>query len=221
MKITVISLLAAGLAIGIGGQANAATLARFDIGLRYEGTTYTDLTVTDYGAAGPADPTGWQDHHFGTLLAEESGLALPTLRPGLSIGDMVAFRATLSVPDDPEDMIAPFDNGGYALRCNLAGVGCTDGVTGTFANGDMLFGEYRSLTVDARPGGTLTYLFNNDYLSSESLGWGTMTFFNRMAEFTVVSVNQPAPVPLPMSAGLLGLGIGALAMTRRRRRQPA
>ena len=218
MKITVISLLAAGLAIGIGGQANAATLARFDISLRYEGTTYTDLSVTDYGTAGPADPSGWRDHYFDTLLAEESALALPTLRPGLAIGDMVAFRATLAVPDDPGDMIAPFDNGGHALRCNLAGVGCTDGVTATYADGDMLFGEFRSLTVDATPGGALTYLFNNDYLSSESLGWGTMTFFNRMAEFTVLSVNQPAPVPLPMSAGLLGLGIGALAMTRRRRK---
>lgn len=217
MKFTVISLLAAGLAIGIGGQANAATLARFDISLRYEGTTYTDLTVTDYGTAGPVDLTGWQDHQFDTLLAEESGLSLPTLRPGLAIGDMVAFRATLAVPDNPEDMIAPFGNGGYALRCNLAGAGCTGSVTGTYHDGDMLFGEYRSLTVDARPGGTLTYLFNNDHLSSGELGWGIMTFFNRMADFTVVSVNQPAPVPLPVSAGLLGLGIGALAMTRRRR----
>lgn len=217
MKFKVISLLAAGLAIGIGGQANAATMARFDVSLRYEGTKYTDLTVTDYGTSGPADPTGWLDHQFDTLLAEESGLPLPTLRQGLAIGDTVAFRATLAVPDNPEQMIAPFDNGGHALRCNLAGVNCTDGVTGTYHNGDMLFGEYRSLTVDARPGGSLIYLFNNDYWSSEALGWGTMTFFNRMAEFTVVSVNQPAPVPLPMSAGLLGLGMGALALTRRRR----
>ena len=138
-----------------------------------------------------------------------------------AIGDMVAFRATLAVPDDPGDMIAPFDNGGHALRCNLAGVGCTDGVTATYADGDMLFGEFRSLTVDATPGGALTYLFNNDYLSSESLGWGTMTFFNRMAEFTVLSVNQPAPVPLPMSAGLLGLWGSASWRWTRRRRKPA
>ena len=214
-------MAAAAVAVGVV-QAEAATVVSYDLTMRYEGTTYTDLTVIDYGSNGD----DWQDYYFESLVAEKTSIALPTLREGLKIGTEVVFRALLTVPDDPYDYnnwpdYYGFDNGGRAIRCEIAGVDCVTGMTATFPEPNILFGEYRSMHFGKRIGDKFYYTFNTGYWSSLLLDWGRIHFFNRTATFSILSYNstvQPAPVPLPASVALLPLGLGAFAMMRKRRK---
>jgi len=137
-------MAAAAVAVGVG-QAEAATVVSYDLTMRYEGTTYTDLTVIDYGSNGD----DWQDYYFESLVAETTSIALPTLRDGLKIGAEVVFSALLTVPDDPynyDSWPGAFDNGGRAIRCEIAGTDCVTGLTATFPEQNIGFGEYRSMS---------------------------------------------------------------------------
>lgn len=212
-------MAAAAVAVGVG-QAEAATVVSYDLTMRYEGTTYTDLTVIDYGSNGD----DWQDYYFESLVAETTSIALPTLRDGLKIGAEVVFSALLTVPDDPynyDSWPGAFDNGGRAIRCEIAGTDCVTGLTATFPEQNIGFGEYRSMSFGDSVGDKFYYTFNTNNWSSLLLDWGRIHFFNRTATFSILSYNstvQPAPVPLPASVALLPLGLGAFAMMRKRRR---
>lgn len=206
----------------VGSAADASTVTSFHLKLRYEGTYYSDgWIVQDEAEAGES----WES--FDRIQADGYRLGMPVYDPKLQPGEKTSFKATLTIPDDPDQVIDYFDNGGRASHCKLGHLDCSVGVTSTSPT-SILWGEYQSLNFQPVVGSTLSFLYNLDYTGSTlSLDWGTVIFHNRWADFTVTDVIQPkrptastldiAPVPLPAGAALLPLGLAALALVRKRR----
>lgn len=211
------------MAAFVGSAADGSTLASFHLKLRYEGTSYSDgWIVQDDGEEGEI----WES--FGYILADSYHLGLPVYDPKLRPGDKTSFKATLTIPDDHNQYIDDFDNGGRASGCKLGHLDCSSGVTSTSPT-SILWGEYQSLSFRPEVGSTLSFLYNLDYTGSTlSLDWGTVIFHNRWADFTVTDVVQSklttvspgdvAPVPPPAGIALLPVGLAALAFVRKRRR---
>ena len=217
------SALAFVTAAFVGSAADASTVTSFHLKLRYEGTYYSDGWIVQDDAE---EGESWES--FDYIQADAYHLDLPVYDPKLQPGDKTSFKATLTIPDDPNQYIDYFDNGGRASHCTLGHLDCSSGVTSTSPT-SILWGEYQSLSFRPEIGSNLSFLYNLDYTGSTvSLDWGTAIFHNRWADFTVIDVIHPkrttvsalavAPVPLPTAAALLLLSLAALALVRKRRR---
>lgn len=205
------------LVIGVG-QAEAATIVGVNMKLRYEGTYYDEgfVYVSEYDSEG-------EDKSFilDNYLADGNDLGIPVLDTDLKIGDKTHLSAKFLVPDDQNQIVDYYDNGGQSLHCHLGNISC--GATEVYISDDWLsfaWSEYSSLYSGFKSGDTLRYTFNLGYYSSLYFDWGWVHFKNRTAVFTLLADAQVAPVPLPETAALLPLGLGALAMMRRRRSVP-
>lgn len=217
--------LAIALVVGAGQTACAATLARYDIDLRYTGTTFWDVSFSPFDDTVDAIV-------LDSMALEGNSMGVIGTYGHLALGDVVRFQADVIYPDDPyntDTWLHAFDNGGRAPSCDLAGITCT-GTTQTYS-GD----RFRLYDWDA------SEIYGSVIVGDEfrHLQWGPEVpeqftakgYFHAMfeiARFEVVAVVNPipntlppSPVPLPLSAALLPLGLGAFTIVRKRRRQIA
>jgi hypothetical protein len=212
--------LSMAVALGLGSAANAATLVNVNLALRYDGTYYSDGGVWFYDDDENGNP---RDFTFDNYLADGNELGISTLNPRLKLGARSNFKATLSVPDDQNQVLGYYDNGGRALSCSIGRVDCGYvGIVNLSASHLSLGIDdsmYSSLSSGLSAGSRLYYTFNLGYYSSQNFDWGGVYFFNRTAYFTLLKDAKISPVPLPASAALLPLGLGALTLMRKRRRK--
>lgn len=206
---------AAALAIG-AGQAEAATYTtvNYDLYLRYEGSVFTDFTAIDLASGREYSSPGYP-------IEDPLGLNVPNKKfPSVAVGDIVRFIATVIFPDDPNEVVGQYGNGGSAPFCSVAGVSCVNTEytrrTGPYGF-DLKYSDQFAISGNAQVGSAFTYshYYTGDWFSNDGRMW--YYAWDSQAVFTVV--DTPAPVPLPATAALLPLGIGALALMRRRRRQ--
>lgn len=212
---------AAAVAVGVG-QAEAATTVDYDLWLRYEGTDFLGLEYFE--------PEGEEVYSDVDLYRVDYTSGFTPLEFGdLLIGDIIRFVATVIYPDDPDEWINSYDNGGTAPVCSIGTYDCTNTtLTDPDNNGGIrLAASYGDRDFFGLPelGGTFEYFhFANPYAEGPdglpyqitADGRYYYTTWDEIAHFTVVP--EPAPVPLPATAALLPIGIGALALMRRRRR---
>lgn len=205
-----------GLAVvaGIAQAADAASVFRYDIDLRYTGTVFTDVQI------GPHDEdlSPFSVQH---LALEGNPYGVTGTYGHLAPGDTVTFAAKVVYPDPPYGWTTSFHNGGATMSCSLAGRDCSD-ATETYPGTEFQIFSwdtseiYGSTTV----GDVFRHQFWGPLVPTQTTAYGYFHSWFETARFEVVAVNHAAPVPapLPVSAALLPLGIGALAMMRRRRR---
>ena len=204
--------------LAVCGSSAGAAVFRYDLDLIYLGTRYTELQLIFSG-------TG-EEIRKDSYLADGNPFGLPVYSSA-GIGDAVSFSGIFYVPDDQDQVLDYFDNGGRAYACVLAGNDCSATVSAVRASASSLSfqaGEYVSFVSNLGAGGRLSYTYNLDYMSSGDFADGFYVFWDRTAEFAVTSASitdlSLAPVPLPASAALLPVGMGAIACLRRRRRRP-
>lgn len=211
---------AAVVAVGMGSAAGAATFTTidYDLYLRYEGTAFQNLIAYDRWNNWDAYSTPYYP------IEDPLGLNVPNQKfPGLAIGDIARFIATIVFPDDPK-WIDLYDNGGRAPVCSIGKTSCTDiseaYFKGPYAGFSVSYSDRVVITGSTQVGSVFQYshLYPENWTSDD--GRWLYYAWTTSALFTVVQiVDTPAPVPLPATAALLPLGIGALALMRRRRRQ--
>ncbi|GHG11266.1 VPLPA-CTERM sorting domain-containing protein [Paracoccus aerius] len=215
-------IAAAVVAVGVG-QAEAATYTAvdYDLYLRYEGTAFSDLVAYDQ----------WDlDNTYSSpYYPAEDPLNLDIsnkMFPSLAIGDIVRFIATIVFPEDPDQLLGQYDNGGRAPVCAIGKTSCTN-TTEAYPKGpydafDIRYSDLIMITGSTQVGSAFTYnqAYPGDWASDDGR-WSYHAWYSA-AKFTVVEiVDTPAPVPLPATAALLPLGIGALATMRKRRKAQA
>lgn len=206
--------LAAAAVMAISVSQVEAAVVKYDIDLRYVGTTFRDVLIYVNNPAGDVfviDQMGLEGNPFG----------ITGMHSGLTYGQTVKFTAEVHYADDPNDMIGQFDNGTRAYGCYLANASCNHITYGQQRENN--FGLYYddSIAFDGslEIGGTISHSFWRPW-KDEQYAWGRFWTEWETAEFEVISVNepQPAPVPLPATAALLPLGLAALAAIRKRRK---
>lgn len=212
-------IAAAAVAAGIGSVAEASTVVDYDLYLRYEGTSFIDFWAFNQSSD--------QEHAVSSYPVEDPlGLDVPNKKfPGLAVGDIVRFIATVIFPDNPNQVITQYGNGGSAPICSIGKVSCTNTeytYLQSIHGGDgfvLNYSDTIGITGNDQVGSTLTYShYYTGHWSSDDSQWSYYAWDSH-AKFTVVRiVDTPAPVPLPATAALLPMGIGALALMRRRRR---
>lgn len=207
------------LAAGIGAaQSEAATTRSYDLYLRYEGTVFTDYVFYDR----------WNNHddYSGGYypLEDPLGLDVPNQKfRGLAVGDIVRFIATIISPDNPNQVVTQYGNGGRAPVCSIGKTSCTNtewaSLGGSDDAFDIRYSDLIFISGSKQIGSTFTYShYYPGSWTSDDGRWDYYAWYTD-AKFTVVqTVDTPAPVPLPATAALLPLGVGALALMRRRRR---
>lgn len=200
-------------AMTIGTAAESATVEKFDLQLRYDGTSFHDVAFANIA----------DDEDSGTYLGDIHSSDAPYWLKSqrftdLKTGDLISFVATIvygetDIPD------GEYSNGGSAPTCSFGPADCTRiDYAWKRPDGHLQFGMdfLEDFSGRATAGSTFTYnLFIDDMFFSDE-GEYVYDYRSESSSFTVV---QPAPVPVPASVALLPLGIGALAMMRKRRRK--
>lgn len=205
-------IAAAAVAIGVGSAAEAATIVNYDIELRYEGTTFRDVDIGFYN---------WNmaEVHYDEMALEGNPFGIVGRYSHLNIGDVVRFVAEVFYPDDPNELVGMYDNGGRAPVCRLGGLECdvTYALPGEAFRLD--YWDMVSVYGTTAIGEPFAYEWWGPLVEPQHTSVVAFYAWWEKANFTVLSVVEPAPVPLPATAALLPLGLGALALLRRRRRR--
>lgn len=212
-------IAAAWAAIGIGQAADAATVKDYDLYLRYEGTSFYNFVFYDKW-------NNYDDTYGNYYPAEDPlGLKVPNKNfPGLAVGDIVRFIATIIFPDNPNQLIGQYDNGGRAPVCLVGKTSCTNTehavMRGSHDGFRIDYSDLISIAGSKQVGSEFVYShFYPGNWSSDDGRWDYYAWYTD-AYFTVVRIDDAlAPVPLPATAALLPLGLGAMALMRRRRRR--
>lgn len=208
-------LMAAVAAAGVASAADAATVVSYDIDLRYEGTTYLDVTFSPWDA-------DLEDVHLDVMPLEGNTFGATGRYGHLSVGSIVKFVAEVIYTEDPFDTdtwLGIFDNGGRTLSCTLAGVSCGQiimafpGPTFSLYDWDMT-GIEGSLIY----GDSFSHWFWGPEVPNQYLPGGIFYAWFETAYFSVVAVNQPAPVPLPAGALLLPAALAGFGLMHRRKK---
>ena len=207
-------MAAAAVAVGVG-QAEAATVVNYDIELRYDGTFFGDVEIGFREWDVPNLEYDW-------MPLDGNPFGIVGRFSHLKIGDIVRFVAEVIHPDDPYDTdqwSGGSDNGGRANHCDLAGYDCSN-LTMTFPGTDfqLYYWDTISTLGTTKVGEVFQQTFWGPEVRPQHTSSVSFYAWWENANFTVLSVNEPAPVPLPISIALMPIGLSALAMMRRRRR---
>ena len=168
---------AAAVVVGAGSAANAASIHRFDMVLRYEGTYYDNISAGSFGDDGI-------EFYYDKYFADGNPFGIPVLDPHLNVGDETTFKATLSIPKVQNQIKEGnyYDNGGRALNCRIAGLDCGYISTVYYSNDRLDLGidesMYSSLTSGFKVGSSLDFTFNLGYSSFLALEQGSISFHN-------------------------------------------
>ncbi|MEM8691891.1 MAG: hypothetical protein AAGG57_08385 [Pseudomonadota bacterium] len=186
--------------------AAAPIVLSLDVSLQYQGDVYSEVEAfDDIETIFTANVLASEDDPFG----------LPTLFPGLAVGDMATFSASYS--EDNETF-----PGSLAVEsCTFAGVDCSGLASASF-EGHVLEQDFFFFEVlidgGIKRGDTLQFLdiFANDFSFGEAMQDDvTITWRDQAALFTVESATV-AKIPLPASVFLLALGLFGLRALRRK-----
>ena len=204
--------VAAAMTIGIS-QADAAVV-KYDIDLRYLGTTFRDVIIYVNNPAQDVFVTE-------TMGLEGNPFGITGMQSGLTYGQTVKFTAEVHFPENQDEWISAYDNGGRAYNCMLGNASC-DSITQAYQWEDsigLFYDDSLDFVGELKVGGKFTNRSWRPWVQ-DRYEWGSFYAEWETAEFEVLKINQPqpAPVPLPATAALLPLGVGALAVLRKRRK---
>lgn len=204
-------LVTGALLAAIAGSSASAATYNHNLRLLYNGTTFDDvLIIAD-------DDT---EFYFDELGPGENIYGIPEPIPGLTIGDIVTFRASLVRPPDADDdkLGTGEGNGGYANSCFIGSFSClpVDFVlerTGNsigFGDDDKI--QYIGHAIAGASFQRDEWAHSAGFIPEvPGYEWGGYEFSN--VNFTVL-----APIPLPAGALMLPTALGCLILLRKRRK---
>lgn len=205
-------LVTGALIAAISGSGASAVTYNHNLRLQYNGTTFDDvLIIAD-------DDT---EFFFDEIGPGENVYGIPEPIPGLTIGDIVTFKASLVRPPDADDdnLGTGEGNGGFANYCFIGSYSClpVDFVLESIGN-SIGFGDDDKLQYIGHA--IVGASFQRGFWSGgaefipEVPGYQLGAYEYSTVDFTVL-----APIPLPAGALLLPAALGCLILLRRRRQR--